>query len=217
MDRLTALLYRLLTIGSLMLGGVVMANNLPPDCGELANHYGPYDYTNSDHFHNKLPVVEQFHFNKEQELSTFDPTSKRPVDFGYTLRAFPNHHRALMALARYVKYHPNREWKGLRPECYFLRAIAFRPNDAVAHMIYGFYLQQHGKTDAAEASFKNAVRISPDYAEAHYNLGLLYTDQKRWVEARTHAQKAYALNYPLPGLRKKLTEAGQWQAKGEAP
>lgn len=217
MERLAGYFYRLIKVALLMLGSVAMADGLPPDCGELENHYGPYDYTNSQHFHEKLPIVEQFHFNKEQEMSTFDPTSKRRVDFGYTLRAFPNHHRALMALARYVKYHPDREWKGLRPECYFMRAVVFRPNDAVAHMIYGFFLQNANRAKEAETAFLNAVRISPDYAEAHYNLGLLYTDTKRWDEARHHAQKAYALNYPLPGLRKRLTEAGQWQAKGDTP
>lgn len=217
MERLSPSYFAVFLLPSLLFGGSAHANTLPPDCGQLENHYGPFDYTNPDHFHNKLPVVEQFHFNKEQELSTFDPTSKRTVDFGYTLRAFPNHHRALMALTRYLKYHPKDQWKGFRPECYYLRAIAFRPGDAVAHMLYAFFLQQEGNLKGAEQAYLRAVEISPDYAEAHYNLGLLYTDQKRWTDAKKHALRAYELQYPLPGLRKRLSDAGQWDDKGSTP
>lgn len=217
--RLSLLLRRLALVTSfaVAVSNLALANPLPQDCGTLDNHYGPYDYTNSDHFHNKLPIVEKFHFSREQELSTFDPRSKTKVDFGYTLRTFPNHHRALMALTRYLKFHPDQDWKDFRPECYFLRALAFRPGDAVAHMIYAFYLQQNKKMAEAEQSYLTAIKLSPEYAEAHYNLGLLYTDQKRWPQAREHAERAYALNYPLPGLRKRLTDAGQWNKTSTQP
>ena len=188
------------------------ADTLPSDCGDLTNTYGPFDYTNPDHFRNKLPVVEKFHFSQEQELSTYKPGSKMKVDFGYTLRAFPNHHRALMALTRWLKLHKPEDWKGeLRAECYFHRAIAWRPRDAVARMIFGLYLHQNQRLAEAEQQYHTALKIQPDYAEGHYNLGLLYTDQKRWPEALKAAHRAYALNYPLPGLKKRLIAAKAWQ------
>lgn len=202
----------LLTLAALLLATASRADQLPPDCGDLGNHYGPFDYTNPTHFNEKLPVVEQFHFSREQELSTFKPNSKQSVDFDYTLRAFPNHHRALMALVRWLKNHKREDWPGkMRAECYFHRAIAWRPRDGVARMIFGLYLHQNQRLDEAEAQYKNATALQPDYAEAHYNLGLLYADQKRWPESLERAHRAYALRYPLPGLKKRLQQAGVWQ------
>ncbi len=186
------------------------AEELPTDCGDLSNRYGPFDYTNPDHFKNKLPVVEKWHFTKEQELSTYQADSKRRVDLDYTLRAFPNHHRALMALTRTLRLHPNKAWD-FRPECYYLRAVAWRPRDPVSRMIYGLYLHQNQRLKEAEQQYTLAVQLLPDYAEAHYNLGLLYADQKRWPEALAEAHRAYALQYPLPGLRNRLLAAAAWQ------
>jgi hypothetical protein len=56
------------------------------------------------------------------------------------------------------------------------------------------------------------VELMPDSAEAHYNLGLLYVRSGEYAEARTHAGRAYALGYPLPGLRDQLDRAGQWRS-----
>jgi TPR repeat protein len=50
----------------------------------------------------------------------------------------------------------------------------------------------------------------PDNATAHYNLGLLYFDKKNYSKAKVHAEKAYALNFPLPGLRNRLKKVGKW-------
>lgn len=201
---------------ALLLSGLLTvpahADALPPDCGDLPNHYGPYDYTNPSHFREKLPVVEQYHFSREQELSTFKPNSKQGVDFDYTLRAFPNHHRALMALVRWLKNHEAEAWPGkMRAECYFHRALAWRPRDSVARMIFGLYLHQNKRLQEAEYQYQTAIKVQPDYAEAHYNLGLLYAEQKSWPQALAEAHKAYALNYPLPGLKKRLIDAKQWR------
>lgn len=201
---------------ALLFGGLLAlpahADALPPDCGDLPNHYGPYDYTNPSHFQDKLPVVEQYHFSREQELSTFKPNSKQSVDFDYTLRAFPNHHRALMALVRWLKNHETEAWPGkMRAECYFHRALAWRPRDSVARMIFGLYLHQNKRVEEAEYQYHTAIKVQPGYAEAHYNLGLLYAEQKRWPQALAEAHKAYELNYPLPGLKKRLADAKQWR------
>ena len=67
-------------------------------CGPLeTGGYGPYDYTNPIHFREKLPIVEGAHFDAgveslrghlKKNAGTLDG------DLDYTLRAFPNHHRA---------------------------------------------------------------------------------------------------------------------------
>ncbi len=49
-------------------------------------------------------------------------------------------------------------------------------------------------------------------SEIHYFLGLTLVDLKRYEEAVEHARKAYALGYPLQGLRKKLKAAGHWDS-----
>jgi len=48
-------------------------------------------------------------------------------------------------------------------------------------------------------------------AEINYALGLLYADRGAYASAMECAKRAYALGYPLPGLKKKLEKAGQWQ------
>lgn len=45
-------------------------------------------------------------------------------------------------------------------------------------------------------------------AEINYALGLLNLERKQFIAARENAARAYALGYPLPGLRKKLALAG---------
>ena len=52
--------------------------------------------------------------------------------------------------------------------------------------------------------------LAPNSSEAHYNIGLMYTEMEEYPLAREHAQKAYSLGFPLPGLRSKLQRAGQW-------
>ncbi|HZZ20138.1 MAG TPA: tetratricopeptide repeat protein [Opitutaceae bacterium] len=49
--------------------------------------------------------------------------------------------------------------------------IAKNPDCWMAHGNLGVYLMDQGSTDLAIAHFKEAVRIRPDYADAHNNLG----------------------------------------------
>jgi tetratricopeptide (TPR) repeat protein len=72
-----------------------------------------------------------------------------------------------------------------------------------------------GKKDAALDAFKRAYALLPDDAVVNYNLGLLYADRKDYEQALPYAEKAYALGFPLPGLKKKLVAAGKWQDKQE--
>ncbi len=51
---------------------------------------------------------------------------------------------------------------------------------------------------AAQAEFRQAIRIKPRYAEAHYNLALELHRVGKEDEARSELNKAYEL---APGLR----------------
>ena len=73
------------------------AESLPPGCGQLGNAYGPFDYRT----HKKeLEIVEGEHFTPEVErLERGNRSGVNPGgDIDYTLRASPNHHRALKAM-----------------------------------------------------------------------------------------------------------------------
>lgn len=193
------------------------AGKLTAECGAtLENGYGPFDYTNPEHFREKLPIVEQLHFDAKVESLEAGINQELPgADIDYTLRAFPNHYRALHSMARYQLQYPNK----LKPpntnysaDCFFKRAMVFRPEDGVVRMIYAIYLSKRDKTGEAIEQMKAAEELQPESAEVHYNLGLLYIRAREYSAARQHAHRAYELGYPLPGLRKKLEAAGEWQS-----
>ncbi|MEO0422642.1 MAG: tetratricopeptide repeat protein [Pseudomonadota bacterium] len=190
-------------------------------CGALENAYGPFDYTDPIHKRQKLPVVERHHFNRDVAQARRGVGTKNTPgqDIDYTLRAFPNHHAALYAVMLYTMQVPlGRHPKGLQfaPDCYYQRALAWRPNDPTVHMVYGVFLSKTGKLERALEEYETAIELSPEYAEAHYNYGLLLLDNGRHEKALEHAQRAYELGFPLDGLKRKLLQAGVWRDAADA-
>ncbi len=193
---------------AVVLGGRAQAEG---DCGVLTNAYGPFDYTNADHFNNKLGVVERFHFTSKVENLVEGESGALALDIDYTLRAFPNHHRALWAAA---KLQLQQGWSPTAhyysADCYFDRAMRFQPGDAMVRMIYGVYLHKKQAYKDALVRYQEALELKPDSSEVYYNMGLLYVDTKDFANAKIAAEKAYALGYPLPGLKNQLVRAGHW-------
>lgn len=178
-------------------------------CGELNNAYGPYDYwTDKD----KLPIVEINHFTPEVEGLVKGKSGYLAGDLDYTLRAFPNHPRALFAMMRLGEREKTERLGAAHYSvfCYFDRAIRFRPEDAMARMIYGIYLAKHKKNEAALAQLQVAVQHASDNGNLHYNIGLVFFDLGKFDDALRHAHIAYRLGFELPGLRAKLERAGKW-------
>ena len=97
-------------------------------------------------------------------------------------------------------------------ECYFERAIRFRPDDAISRMIYSMYLAKNGRNTDAVRQLDLAAAGAEDKENAftHYNLGLNYFDLKEYGKALAQAHKSYALGFIQPALRDKLKEAGKW-------
>ncbi|MBN1762821.1 MAG: tetratricopeptide repeat protein, partial [Methanomicrobia archaeon] len=54
-------------------------------------------------------------------------------------------------------------------------------------------LKELERNEEAETEYKEAIRINPDYAEAHGNLGILYSQTKRVEEARKELETARRL------------------------
>lgn len=199
----------ILALGLAFAGTCHAATDCPP---LAANTITGGDYTDpSDR--QKLGVVEQFHFTPNVERLERGESGSIGGDMSYTLEHFANHHRALAALARLALREKNPRPKGakLAVDCYFARAIAYRPGDARVRVIFGGYLLALGQEPAALAQLEEAARLEPGNATNQYNLGLLYLRQKDYVRARNAARAAYELGFPLPGLKHKLTAVGQWQ------
>lgn len=140
-------------------------------------------------------------------------------EFLYTLEHFPNHHRALSSMARLGLREKSAQPVGANfsISCYFERAIAYAPHDATARMVYGTYLLATEQDAQALEQLREAGRLAPEHATIQYNLGLMYVKKKDYAQASVHAQKAYALGFPLPGLKNKLKAAGKWREPPPAP
>lgn len=198
---------------ALMISAISLNLQAAPHCGELENAYGPYDYTDSNDRQKNLAIVEQYHFTPNIENLVRGNSGHVGGELDYTLRAFPNHHRALAALAKLALRDKTVKPVGAKysVECYFDRAIRFKPNDTAVRAIYSNYLLKLGQTDKAIDQLNVAVGLQPEDPTINYNLGLLYVQKKDYGQARTYAKKAYELGFPLPGLKNKLVEAGKWE------
>ncbi|WP_432377871.1 tetratricopeptide repeat protein [Duganella sp. P38] len=189
-----------------------MAAHAAEDCPAYVKHDPGGDYTNADD-RQGLAVVENFHFTPSVERLTRGATGSLGADISYTLEHFPNHHRALAAIMRLALRDRNRKPHGARytVECFFDRALRYRPEDARVRSLYGSYLLALGQADAALGQLEEAARLEPENPTAHYNLGLLYVKKKEYDKARAAAQKAYAMGFPLAGLKNQLNAAGEWR------
>lgn len=209
--------------GSLALGGISVAAANSPDeppstalpravglCGELRNAYGPFDYRTDK---NKLGIVESFHFTASVEQLQHGRSGALGSDIDYTLRAFPNHHRALYAMMRLGERSRTSTVHGAHypVECYFDRAIRFRPDDAQVHALYGFYLIKGKRLEEARNQFDTASKLNPDDGQVLYNIGLGYADLLDYDKALEYAHKAYKAGVRFGGLRERLQKAGRWR------
>lgn len=188
-------------------------------CGQLSGpgQYGPYDYrTDRD----KLPLVLGAHFTPEVEALIRGTTSHRPGgDIDYTLRAIPNNHRALLAMMRLGEKEKTSQPSGSRytVECWFERAILFRPDDGIVRMIYSTYLHSKGRTPDAKAQLELATTHAKDSAFTHYNIGLHYFDLKNYDKALGQAHKAIYLGWTKTELRDQLRSIGKWTEPADLP
>lgn len=181
-------------------------------CGALENHYGPFDYRVEKG--RRLNIVEGAHFTPEVEaLVAGKSTRYVGGDISYTLRTSPNHHRALLSVMRFAA-----RTKSLQPphmefsvDCYFDRAVRFRPDDTVVRALFAQFLHSTGRTSDALRQLAAAVQFAKDNPFSHYNIGLVYFELNAYSEAMSQAHTAISLGMDPVALKERLQKVGRWR------
>lgn len=184
-------------------------------CGELHDgHYGPYDYRTQKA---PLRIVESSHFGPSIE-ALIGSEWNLAGNLNYTLKSAPNHHRALHALVRFGEKFRSTQTEHLEfsIECYFDRAIRFRPDDRIVRSLYARYLGKLGRKQAAIEQLQAATILAEDDGFSHYNIGLVYAELGEYDRAAEQARRAQALGFERPELIEQLKRANRWPAADPA-
>lgn len=172
-------------------------------CKGKGQGYGPFDYTRRFYLQKNLNIVEKVHFNSDVENLRKGITGSLIDELDYTLRAWPNHHRALYSIIKY-QLKDKINFNNTPAECYLERAIHYAPNDPIPYLLYGMLFHRLKDYDNALKYYKIAEKISPNNSDILYNIGLAYIDNKDIDNAKVYAKKVYDKNHPLKGLKHKI-------------
>lgn len=212
----SSLCLALFVTASLLLGNGVYAQEwqLDPSCGHLnENTFGrPFDYYTATA--ELRHIVETPHFPPHVESLQRGNTSATPGhDISYTLRTFPNHPRALMAMINLGRKEKTKQPNGspYTVDCWINRALAFKPDDGTVRLVYGIELMRQGKHASAIPQLLKAEESLTESGNVFYNLGLAYFEVGDYDNALKYAHKAYARGFNFEGLRKKLASKGHWR------
>lgn len=64
--------------------------------------------------------------------------------------------------------------------------VAVDPANYILHDVVGSWLAREGLYEEATAHYNDSIRVRPDFAWSHYNLGVVCMHQQRFAEARDH-------------------------------
>lgn len=196
-------------LATFLWSGVAMAQ-AEAGCGSLRNSYGPFDYRTANP--DQKSIVENAHFTQGVETLTRGKTGAFGGDIRYTLIVFPNHPRALLAMDRLVekeRANPARDaWYTI--ECFYERALRFRPDDHVIRLLYVNFLIRKKETDEALKHLDYVAETTKDNPFAQFNTGMLYMDMKLYDKALAQAHRVMAMGFDRRELRDRLTAAGRW-------
>jgi tetratricopeptide (TPR) repeat protein len=188
-----------------------VTSSLTQDCGNVFDApLGPWDYNDAANAF-ELNTINKNHFPSYVEGLERGKSSVNAMDdIAFVLRYFPNHHRALNAVARYdvERGIPAFHESWLTGDCWFQRALQFRPKDGVVWLVFANYKARKDQREEALEAYQQALELLGENPEVHYNMGLLYVKLGQYEKALEHARKAYEGNYPLQGLRRKLADKG---------
>lgn len=180
-------------------------------CGPIENAVGPFDYRivrEADR-----TIVERFHFTPAVESLRHGSTGQIGGDLDYTLRAMPNHPRALYAVSRLAQRLKSQRLPGAHypAECYFDRAIRFTPDDSQVRALYADFLIAFNRPKDARDQLEIAEKLDIRSPQVVYNMGLAWAKLGNYDKALPLARRAYAEGVQFPGLRAVLEKAGVWR------
>ena len=106
-------------------------------------------------------------------------------------------------------------WK--MAERFYRQSLAIK-QEPWTWLLLGWALDRLGRHDEAEECLRNALKVDPDYDEAHYNLGYNYKKEGKFALAEKHLRRAieidpkYAIAYAelgalLAGQKNRVREA----------
>ncbi len=90
------------------------------------------------------------------------------------------------------------------------------PNEALLHNISGAFYQAIGRLNESVKSFKKAITINSDYAEAHYNLGFTLQQLGQLEAAMKSYEQAIAIKHAYPNAHNNLGAIHQELGKLDA-
>lgn len=94
------------------------------------------------------------------------------------------------------------------------RLVKAHPESAIGWNILGTAQAKQGKMAKAEQAIRQAIRLDPNYAEAHENLGRLMLEQKRDDDAIVHFRRAVCI---APGLATALVVVATFLTRANLP
>ncbi|MEO6923341.1 MAG: hypothetical protein ABI142_05900 [Bryocella sp.] len=101
-------------------------------------------------------------------------------------------------------------------DCYFERALRFRPDDVVVRMIYAKFLIARHREVEARQQLGVAGEMGRDDGFSQYNIGLIYLVMKDYKQALVQAHKARRLGFLGTALEDQLKSAGKWKEPEDA-
>ena len=220
---------RLAVFGTLVgIASVVCAQQMNDpynaECGPLkvANKHGPFDYNTATEAERQL--VERVHFTEHYQAyrkglskfqKNFDHIIESPAaGFGYTLWAFPNHPLALAAMED-IGFKEKGEYPigrgSLSVQCYFQRAVKFKPTDPLVRVLFAYYYARRGQADHARSQLSRLSSLDGNMTmNIQVYSAFSYLELKDYEKAREAAKAAYQLGYPFAGLSERLKRLGKW-------
>lgn len=203
----------LLTV--LLFGNVALAQSAESICGNpFQNHFGPWDYRTARK--EDIKIVENAHFTAGVESMTRPKNTmlhEIAQDVAYTLGVFPNHHRALLTMVRLSEKYKRDPPPGtnMSLDCYFDRAIRFRPDDTVARSLYAQFLGKRKRKDEAIQHLEVAIKQAVDNPISQYTIGTVFLELGEFGRALAQAHKARAMGLEWRELEDILKASGRWK------
>ena len=202
---------------AVLLGGneTYAQTNTASTCGDpFRNHFGPWDYRSARK--QDIEIVERAHFTPGIESLTRPQNTmvhEMAQDVAYTLGVFPNHPRALLVMVRLAEKYKTDPPPGTKTslDCWFDRAVRYRPDDTVVRSIYAQYLGKRKRKEEAIQHLNFAIQQAADNPISQYTIGTVFLELGEFERALAQAHKARAQGVQWPELETSLKAAGHWK------